>query len=76
MKRGDLLKELKGKLRASLMHKFMEYQDGNLSMGKLLELISFKSLTIVEQAGMLPPRCELTKLGTSDNAWEPEDDKE
>lgn len=31
-------------------------------------------LTIVEQAGMLPPRCQLPKLGISDNAWEPENE--
>lgn len=35
-----------------------------------------KLLTAIEKAGMLPPRCELPKLGISDNAWEPEDDKE
>jgi hypothetical protein len=29
-------------------------------------------LTLIEQAGMLPPRIELPQLGTSDNAWEPE----
>lgn len=33
-----------------------------------------KILKRLEQIGMLPPRCELTKLGTSDNAWEPEDE--
>jgi hypothetical protein len=27
-------------------------------------------LTLVEEAGMLPPRCQLPTLGTSDNAWE------
>ena len=30
-------------------------------------------LTTLEHAGMLPPRTELPKLGTSDNAWEPEE---
>lgn len=30
----------------------------------------------IENQGMLPPRAELPKLGISDNAWEPEDDKE
>lgn len=28
----------------------------------------------IEKAGMLPPRCELPKLGISDNAWESEDE--
>lgn len=28
----------------------------------------------LEQAGMLPPRTDLPKLGISDNAWEPEDE--
>ena len=31
-------------------------------------------LQLIEQAGMLPPRIELPTLGTSDNAWEPEDE--
>ena len=31
-------------------------------------------LAVIEKAGMLPPRTELPKLGTSDNAWEPEDE--
>jgi hypothetical protein len=30
----------------------------------------------IENQGMLPPRAELPKLSISDNAWEPEDDKE
>lgn len=30
-------------------------------------------LDIIEEAGMLPPRTDLSKLGISDNAWEPED---
>ncbi len=29
---------------------------------------------ILEKAGMIPPRCELPKLGISDNAWEPENE--
>ena len=28
----------------------------------------------IEDQGMLPPRCELPKLGISDNAWEPENE--
>jgi hypothetical protein len=28
----------------------------------------------IEKQGMLPPRCELPKLGISDNAWEPENE--
>ena len=31
-------------------------------------------LSIVEQAGMLPPITSLSSLGVSDNAWEPEDE--
>jgi len=31
-------------------------------------------LELIEEAGMLPPRCDLPKLGISDNAWEPEDE--
>lgn len=31
-------------------------------------------LTIIEEAGMIPPRCDLPKLDISDNAWEPEDE--
>lgn len=40
------------------------------------EEIANRMLMALEKAGMLPPRCELPKLGISDNAWEPEDDKE
>jgi hypothetical protein len=28
----------------------------------------------IENQGMLPPRCELPKLGISDNAWESENE--
>jgi hypothetical protein len=28
----------------------------------------------IENQGMIPPRCDLPKLGISDNAWEPEDE--
>ena len=28
----------------------------------------------IEDQGMLPPRCELPKIGISDNAWEPENE--
>lgn len=31
-------------------------------------------LELIEEAGMLPPRCDLPKLGISDNAWEPENE--
>jgi hypothetical protein len=31
-------------------------------------------LSLIEGAGMLPPRIELPQLGTSDNAWESEDE--
>lgn len=31
-------------------------------------------LELIEKAGMLPPRCELPKLGISDNAWESENE--
>lgn len=50
----------------------------NLDISNEEEITSFKPLnerilSAIEQAGMLPPRCELQKLGTSDNAWEPEE---
>jgi hypothetical protein len=28
----------------------------------------------IENQGMLPPRCQLTALGISDNAWESDDE--
>ena len=31
-------------------------------------------LTIVEEAGMLPPTVRLPAFGVTDNAWEPEDE--
>lgn len=31
-------------------------------------------LELIEEAGMLPPRTDLPKLGISDNAWEPENE--
>lgn len=50
----------------------------NLDIGDEEKIASFKPLnerilSAIEQAGMLPPSCELSKLGTLDNAWEPED---
>lgn len=33
-------------------------------------------LSIIEEAGMLPPRTKLDKLGLEDNAWDPEDNNE
>ena len=64
MKRSEMIGILDNAINSNL------YQDYLFSEEMLEEV-----LLAIEQAGMLPPRCELPKLGISDNAWEPEDEK-
>lgn len=60
MKRSEMIKIIESYID------HQTYYDFYINSESILELI--------EQAGMLPPRCELPKLGISDNAWEPEDE--
>jgi hypothetical protein len=62
MKRSDLKKLIFEKLELTYSH-----PEGN---AKLAEEI----LQTIEGAKMLPPIAQLSKLGISDNAWEPEDE--
>lgn len=62
MKRSEMLAVLEKVINSKL------YQDYLFREEDLNDV-----LNAIEQAGMLPPRCELQKLGTSDNAWEPEE---
>ncbi len=61
MKRSEMIDILNNAINSNL------YQDYYFSEDMLKEV-----LLAIEEAGMLPPRCELIKLGISDNAWEPE----
>ena len=61
MKRSEMIAILENIINSKL------YQDYLFGEDDLKDV-----LDAVEQAGMLPPRCDLPKLGISDNAWEPE----
>lgn len=67
-----MLDHIKEDLLEKLSHRYLERGEAD----KWAEFTANQFLDMIEGFGMLPPRCELPKLNTSDNAWEPEDDKE
>ena len=48
MKRSEMLKTLKGYLRSTNKDHLLEYQSGNISMGKLLEELAETALECAE----------------------------
>lgn len=61
MKRSKMLTDLSAYLRAS-QDDFYDFAENNMSLGKLLSIISTKCLNFVEDRGMLPPLKD-------DSAW-------
>ena len=67
MKRNDILFKI-----ASVIINYNEV-GSIINRDKALEMAE-TILKVQEEAGMLPPRCQLPTLGISDNAWESENE--
>ena len=75
MKKSEMVNAIKG----DIVRMDIDFMHGrnldNVSYHDRVEIITNYVLFFAEKYGMLPPRAPLPKLGISDNAWEPEDEK-